>query len=371
MSSKKVPTQSNSLFAGLSADVAADITKDAPRIKFRADTKVSLPEPKQNCLYLIVAGSVRIKDAAGKRSKSPLASTLSPGDSTGELQLFAPKPFRPDLHALEDGELLQLSRASLVNILYFHPVVLANLVRRLALLEPLPERQFTDLLVNLLKEIRLAGLFLIAGKIDHEIKSPLTVITLTAQLIEGLLPESLEFTNSIQTQVHLLEDLVHETQNLLADKPLDLNIQKVDLGDWLADIKDSYGTSLESRNIKLRVENKYFKPVYFDAERIRRVVSSLLRNSSEALREAGEISIVASVAANWLLISLSDNGPGIPPSIVPHLFEPFVNYGKEMGLGLSLPICAKLVKEHSGVLEYQPVKPHGSRFDIRLPLNSK
>lgn len=370
MNSHKIPTPSTSLFAGVSAEIAADITKDSPRVKFRKDAQVALSDIGENCLYLIVRGSVRVvKDALSKVKKSEPPRVLKAGDFTGELQLFVQKPAQPDLQALENGELIQVSRTSLVNIIYFHPVVLANLVRHLTLLNT-PESVFSELLVNLLKEVRLAGLYLIAGKIDHEIKSPLTVITLTAQLIEGLFPDSLEFTNSIQTQVHLLEDMVQESLNLIRGKPIDLNIQKVDLGDFLDDIKDSYGSSLESRKIKLRVENKFFQPVYFDAGRIRRVIISLLRNSSEAMTTAGEISIVASVAANWLLISLSDNGPGIPASIVPQLFEPFMNYGKEKGLGLGLPICAKLVEEHSGVLEYQPVQPHGSRFDIRLPLNA-
>ncbi|MDZ4182671.1 MAG: ATP-binding protein, partial [Candidatus Cloacimonadaceae bacterium] len=98
---------------------------------------------------------------------------------------------------------------------------------------------------------------------------------------------------------------------------------------------------------------------------------NLLKNSSEALTEDGEIRIIASLSSNWLQISLIDNGPGIPEPIRAELFKPFITYGKSHGTGLGLAICKKLVQEHRGRLEYIPVQPHGSRFDIRIPQNVK
>jgi len=119
------------------------------------------------------------------------------------------------------------------------------------------------------------------------------------------------------------------------------------------------------------VENKCLGRVVFDESKIRRVIINLVKNSSEALQEKGEIKITANMASSWLQISVEDSGPGVPESIVENLFMPFVSQGKPNGTGLGLAICQKLVDEHNGRLEYKPRKPQGSRFDIRLPQNLK
>ena len=75
--------------------------------------------------------------------------------------------------------------------------------------------------------------------------------------------------------------------------------------------------------------------------------------------------------SGWLQISIIDSGPGVPQKIRDDLFQPFVSDGKTHGTGLGLAICKKLVQEHRGRLEYIPVEPHGSRFDIMIPQSAK
>jgi len=101
------------------------------------------------------------------------------------------------------------------------------------------------------------------------------------------------------------------------------------------------------------------------------VLINLLKNSSEALQDQGTITIKTSLSAGWLQISMIDDGPGIPDEIRSELFQPFITHNKAYGTGLGLAICKKIVLEHRGRLEYMPVQPHGSRFDIRIPQNLK
>jgi len=89
------------------------------------------------------------------------------------------------------------------------------------------------------------------------------------------------------------------------------------------------------------------------------------------MNENTEIKLAASMAAGWLQISVIDNGPGVPLGIRDNIFEPFVTNGKTHGTGLGLPICRKLVHEHRGRLEYIPLEPTGSRFDVRIPQTMK
>ncbi len=119
------------------------------------------------------------------------------------------------------------------------------------------------------------------------------------------------------------------------------------------------------------MENKVWDYVYFDEGKIRRVLINLIKNALEAISGEGEIKIISSVSAGWLQISVIDNGPGISQKVKDELFQPFVSDGKAQGTGLGLAICKKLVQEHNGRLEYIPVEPQGSRFDIRIPQSTK
>lgn len=212
---------------------------------------------------------------------------------------------------------------------------------------------------------------LAASKIIHDIKTPLTVIVLTAQLIENIFPGSNEFTDSIVKQTKLVDQLVREVLDFAKGNETPPLIQMIDMDVFLKDIQNVYVSALKGRNINFVVDNRIRDFVYFDESKIRRVLINLIKNASEAIPTDGEVKLSASLSSGWLQISVIDNGPGISPHIREDLFQPFITEGKQHGTGLGLAICKKLVQEHRGRLEYIPVEPHGSRFDIRIPQNMK
>ena len=271
--------------------------------------------------------------------------------------------------ALEPTELLELPREQFTQLSFSHPGVLLNVIRVLSTRQGDTNLKFSDLMGAMIQRNRLTAIGMTASKIIHDIKTPLTVISLTAQLLESLFPDASEFTQSIVQQTRLVDELAHEVLDYVKGTTNAIIPRKVEMSAFLADLKETYGAALRGRNITLKIDNRCKDPVYFDEERIRRVIINLLRNSSEAIEDKGEISVVALMSANWLQISVTDNGPGIPDSMANQLFKPFFTYNKLNGTGLGLPICQKLVHEHNGRLEYSPEKPHGSRFDIRLPQN--
>jgi two-component system C4-dicarboxylate transport sensor histidine kinase DctB len=120
--------------------------------------------------------------------------------------------------------------------------------------------------------------------------------------------------------------------------------------------------------IRLVVENAGTRAVA-DAARLEQVLVNLLANALDAIGnvEGGEIMIAVSSGEGRVTIAVADNGPGIPPDVLPHLFEPFFTT-KEIGagLGLGLTICDGIVREFDGSLSARNLPDGGAEFAIEL-----
>ncbi len=357
------------LFDGLDEAVVENFMQDLKRLKLKKGETIPLQIEGGEALYLVTSGSLEIipKDAA-KPGREP-AQLIRAGEFCGELSLLSESAEETAAQAVEPAELLEIPLERFNRLSFSQPLVMLNVIRALFARLGGDDQKFTQLLVNMMQRNRLTTMGLTAGKITHDLITPLTVITLNAQLLETMYPDVADISQSIMQQARLMDEMIREVVDFVKGTPSEIVPGKVDMNSFLEELKETYGASLKGRNITLKIENHCHEPVYFDEERIRRVIINLLRNSSEALDGSGEISIVASLAANWLQISVIDDGPGIPESLSPQLFQPFFTFSKPNGTGLGLPICQKLVQEHHGRIEYSAGKPRGSRFDIRLPQN--
>jgi signal transduction histidine kinase len=322
-------------------------------------------------LFYICHGRVEINKGL-ENEETPFAqlSILHPGEFFGEMSIINDEPRSATVVALDDVELLVIPRDVFVNITFSHPVVMFNLIRTISGRLRNTNDKFIELMNQMISKNRLMAIGLAASKIIHDIKSPLTVIVLTAQLLENLYPDGAEYTDSIIKQTKLVDQMVREILDFAKGTEIEPLIQKVDLDAYFKDLKDTYGTSLKSRDINFVVENKVSELVHFDENKIKRAAKPAekqLRGSYRQRRDQDRGELVA----GWLQISLIDDGPGIPDEIRNDLFKPFVTSGKAHGTGLGLAICKKILQEHKGRLEYIPVQPHGARFDIRIPQSMK
>jgi len=360
------------IFNGLSEDVVNRFAKDSKRIHASQGEAIIAENSWGNNLFFICKGKVEIsKELDDHETPFAQLSVLGPGEFFGEMGVINDEPRSASVIALEEVELLAIPKEVFTNITFTHPVVMFNLMRTLSGRLRDTNERFVDVMNQMLSKNRLMAIGLAASKIIHDIKTPLTVMVLTAQLIESIYPGSEEFTDSIVKQTKLIDQLVREVLDFAKGTESTPLIQKVDLDAFFKELEDVYVSSLHGRNIKFVIENKIRDYVHFDEGKIRRVLINLIKNASEAIPVEGEVRVTSGISSGWLQISVIDNGPGISPLIREDLFQPFVTEGKPHGTGLGLAICKKLVLEHHGRLEYIPVEPHGSRFDIRIPQNMK
>ncbi|MCB5265142.1 MAG: cyclic nucleotide-binding domain-containing protein [Candidatus Cloacimonetes bacterium] len=372
MSNDKTVCDKHGLFEGLSEEEVNLFSADLKRIKFKKGTQILTENEAADSLFFICKGKVEIqKDLKNPETPSTQLSVLKPGDFFGEMGVIDEEPRSASVFALEEVELLIIPKEAFTELSFKHPSVMFNLIRTLSDRLRNTNERFVTLMDDMISQNRLMAIGMAASKIIHDIKTPLTVIVLTAQLIENLFQGSEEFTQSIVKQTRLIDQLVREILDFSRGVETTPLIQKVDLTRFFDDFKEINDTALKGRNIAFVVDNKVHDFVYFDEAKILRVLMNLIKNSSEAMDSNKEIKLAASMNSGWLQISVIDNGPGIPPQMRDKIFEPFVTNGKTHGTGLGLPICRKLVQEHKGRLEYIPLEPTGCRFDIRIPQTIK
>lgn len=372
MSSEKTVFYKPGLFEGMTEKEIDAFSVKLKRMKFPRGTQIITENEPADSLFFICKGRVEINKGL-KNFETPAAqlSILEPGDFFGEMSVVDEEPRSASVLALEAVELLVIPKEVFIELSFKHPPVMLNLIRTLSSRLRSTNELFAGLMDDMISQNRLKAIGMAASKIIHDIKTPLTVIVLTAQLVENLFPGSDEFTQSIVRQTRLIDQLVREILDFSQGVESTPLIQKVDLIRFVEDLREMNEVALKGRDISFVVENKVDDFVYFDENKIRRVLMNLIKNASEAIDAGKEIKLTASMTSGWLQISVIDNGPGIPPRIRDRIFEPFVTEGKVHGTGLGLPICRKLVQEHRGRLEYIPLEPTGSRFDIRIPQTIK
>ena len=107
-----------------------------------------------------------------------------------------------------------------------------------------------------------------------------------------------------------------------------------------------------------------------DADRFLRVLQNLVSNAREALtnREGARVTVSAKREGRTCVVTIADNGPGIPRDIRDAIFQPFVSRGKPNGTGLGLAIAKSVIEAHRGTIDFRSSRA-GTTFLIRLPLD--
>jgi len=107
---------------------------------------------------------------------------------------------------------------------------------------------------------------------------------------------------------------------------------------------------------------------------LKQVLINLVHNGADAIVGAGTVTLRARAGraslggreTDAVILEVIDTGKGIPPEVEKRLFDPFFST-KETGTGLGLPIAARIVERHGGMLQYQTWLGHGTTFGVVLP----
>jgi len=229
-----------------------------------------------------------------------------------------------------------------------------------------------DDLTELEKGQRMAAWREVARRIAHEVKNPLTPISLSAQRLKRKYSKQLgeavfeECTQTIIDHVDLIRNLVNEFSSFARfpsanPKPCEL----------VPTIEETIALYREGHpNIKFEVPNTGdIPPLNLDRQQIKQALINLIDNAIGAIKGDGVISFAVThdPILKRIRIEVADNGPGISNEDKTRLFEP--NFStKKTGMGLGLTIVSTIIADHNGVISVQDNIPNGAKFVIELPV---
>lgn len=213
----------------------------------------------------------------------------------------------------------------------------------------------------------------ILGVVSHDLRSPLTTIGLSAQLIPGSsAEEQQEHVQTIVAATRRMERLIHDLLDATKAEQGQLSIRHdaIDPATVARDVVASQEPIAASKRIDFQASVAGDLPqVRGDADRLAQALTNLIGNAFKFTPEGGVVRLSVTSRDGKVRFEVSDSGPGIAPSDLPHLFEPFWQAKKtaHLGAGLGLKITRAIVEAHDGSIDVTNLAGGGASFRIELP----
>lgn len=216
------------------------------------------------------------------------------------------------------------------------------------------------------------------GDIAHDLRTPLSIIQSNLEaMLDGVLPTTPEELTSLHQETLHLNRLITDLRILSLAESGQLHLQKqtVEPGSLIQQVSDRMHLSAEEKNITLETDiASDLPPVQADPERLMQVITNLVDNAIRYNTNGSRVIVGAHPAGGCVELSVSDNGPGIPPEDIPHLFERFWRAEKSRnratgGSGLGLAIVKQLVEAHHGQVQVESQIGKGTRFEVQIPIS--
>ena len=215
---------------------------------------------------------------------------------------------------------------------------------------------------------RLASLGKLAAGISHEIRNPLTGISLLLDDLHDraqLGDKDREMLTKAMAEIERMERLISALLTFAA--PPRSRFASGDPGEAAEDVVMLMQRSCQRQGITLTLKRHPVPACLIDAEKIRQALLNLLKNALEALPLGGSIVLTIKPDEHRdILITCTDSGHGIPVQDLPLIFEPFFTR-KGAGTGLGLSITRQIIEEHGGTINVSSESDLGTTFLIRLP----
>lgn len=217
---------------------------------------------------------------------------------------------------------------------------------------------------------KLASIGEMSARLAHDIRNPLTGIVNSIEVIAGELKGSpyRPILEEIQRQANRVNNAI---SNLLKySRPIELNLRNGNINEIAASLVLFLSSQKVNNRINFKLDLQPGIPNFsFDAEHIENVLLNLGLNAIQAIEKEGQVIFRTyyDEGSGKVIISVQDNGPGIPVEKVPEIFKPFYTTKTE-GTGLGLAIAKDIIDKHRGDIMFENIPGNGCIFTISLPL---
>jgi signal transduction histidine kinase len=319
-------------------------------------------------MYVVKAGQVEISGVLSGDQRR-VFSQIGPGGLFGEMAVIEHRPRSASAIASQATTVYFIPRGEMLAFIERSPGLAMSMLQLISQRLRDFNRLFLSEIVQA-EQLAIIGRF--ARSIVHDLKNPLNIIGLTAEMAASP-TASLEMratsNGRIRKQVDRISEMVSEilyfTQNdaaasIVAPMEYDAFVRQV--------VED-----LQQDTALKRVSIKFAQPppdvrVLMDPNRLRRVFVNLTGNATDAMPNGGVITLRFEADETGVITEIEDTGPGIAPEILDRLFQTFATHGKAHGTGLGLSICKKIVEDHGGRIWARNEPDRGAVFAFALPL---
>jgi signal transduction histidine kinase len=211
--------------------------------------------------------------------------------------------------------------------------------------------------------------------VSHDLRAPLTAVHGQAQLLRSraagdpwITSRASAILRAANRMNAMIADLVDGARE--ADGRLRLDLQPVELGGYLTELMERMSGSLDVERVDLALTGRAPLMVRADPSRLERVLVNLVSNALKYSPADSRVQIDAEARERWVVISVTDRGPGIAPEDAQHLFERYYRgraAREREGLGLGLYSTRLLVEAHGGRVYAENGQDGGATFRVDLP----
>ncbi len=202
------------------------------------------------------------------------------------------------------------------------------------------------------------------SNLSHEVRTPIAAVQLT---LETLLAEERESKKRelIARALGRLREVSHllEAVYMLSLDKKEENFAEVNLEELLEDILKDLSDKLKEKRINVEMELRQ-KELKGNREKLRILLRNLVENAVKYNREGGKVLVKSYAEDGKVILEVEDTGRGIDKGVLPLIFEPFVKFENEKGMGLGLYLVKKIAEIHGGSVKVESEKGKGTKFII-------
>jgi two-component system, OmpR family, sensor histidine kinase BaeS len=211
----------------------------------------------------------------------------------------------------------------------------------------------------------------VLADIAHELRTPLSIIRGQAEAIaDGIYPADAEHMAPIVSATESLEMLVNDlgTLTLAESGALRLHREPIDVAVLVNETLQAFGAEARAAGVALSERVDVNLPALdADPGRMRGVLGNLVRNALAHTRSGGTIGVEGVASDGWILLTVRDDGAGIPADLMSRVFDRFVKGPSSTGSGLGLAIVRDVVEAHGGSVSAAATDAGGAAITLRLP----
>lgn len=363
-----ITLESCPLFSQLNAGELQGLAKAAELRAFPANQDIFREGDTGDGVYMVGKGLVQISGIMERGRQ--VFSKVGPGEIFGEMAVLEAKPRSASATAIEETAVYFIPRDAMLKLVENSPKLSMGLLREISNRLREFNRQYIN---DVLQRERLALVGRFARSIVHDLKNPLNIISITAEVagMEKITPEMRRTTGQrIGKQVERISELVNEIMEFTQGSQVAFVLAQTDYGLFVEQLIEEIKPELELKSVSVELEN--LPPgvrLLLNPKRLRRVFYNLMHNATDAMPSGGKILMRFQTTKTEVITEIEDAGPGIAPEIADHLFDAFATYGKAHGTGLGLSICKKIVEDHHGRIFARTEPDRGAVFSFALPIH--